>query len=57
MSVQPEMSALSTVEKQQKMMNREMMKFVKDSEEGRIDENGKVRSDKYTGIFAGDLSP
>jgi hypothetical protein len=39
--VQPEMTTLSTAEKNQKKRDREMEKFVKDYEEGRIDENGK----------------
>jgi hypothetical protein len=41
MSVQPEMSALRTAEKQQKMRNREMEKFVKDYEEGPIHEGSR----------------
>jgi hypothetical protein len=55
--VRPEMSTTGKAGKHRKMRHREMMKFVKDSEEGRVDVNGKVRSDKYTGIFAGDLGP
>ncbi|OSS52904.1 hypothetical protein B5807_02311 [Epicoccum nigrum] len=42
--VQPETSTLSTSEKNQKMRE----KFVEDHDEGRIDENGKARPDKYT---------
>ena len=41
MSVQPEMSALSTAEKNQKMRDREMEKFVKDYEEDPIDDGSR----------------
>ena len=39
--IQPEMTTLSVAEKNQKMRDRKMEKFIKDYEEGRIDKNGK----------------
>lgn len=39
--IQPEMTTLSVAEKNQKIRDRKMEKFIKDYEEGRIDENGK----------------
>ncbi|OSS52002.1 hypothetical protein B5807_03276 [Epicoccum nigrum] len=39
--VQPKMSTLSTAEKHQKMRDKEMERFVRDYEEGRIDAEGK----------------
>ena len=41
MGVQPEMSALGTAEKHQKMRNREMEGFAKNAEDGLTDEDSR----------------